>query len=166
LARNLNNAYIPLGKMFACLAKKTLGALSEKLDHTGLDRFFYPLLKVSEAGGTLTQQKLADVLDTDKVTTVRIIDHLSKKGLVKRQVNKLDRREHLLTLTAKGQKIIPQIERGFSEFEEAAFSGISKSDKLAFIRIMDRIKGNISLLPSRKLQMKVNYNHKNKKAVQ
>lgn len=161
MSQSEQNSYISLGKIFASLAKKTLGALSEKLDYTGLDRFYYPLLKIYEAGGSLTQQKLSDMLNTDKVTTVRVIDYLSEKNLVKRQINNLDRREHLLILTANGKKIIPKIEKGFTEFEEAAFTGISKADKLAFIEIMDKIEGNISALPSKKLQMRVNY-HKNK----
>ncbi|MFL5731131.1 MAG: MarR family winged helix-turn-helix transcriptional regulator [Cytophagaceae bacterium] len=145
------------------MAKKTLGVLSEKLEHTGLDRFFYPLLVISREGGTLSQQSLSCILNSDKVTTLRIIDYLSKKGLVKRVVNKNDRREHLLTITPKAEKIIPKIEKGFMEFEKDAFQGISKQDKASFMEIMNKVDANISLLPSRKIQVRMNYN-KNKAA--
>jgi DNA-binding MarR family transcriptional regulator len=142
---------VPLGRTFACLTKKYLGILADKLEFSGIDRFFYPLVLIHKESGNLTQQKLSDILATDKVTTVRVIDYLSKKGLVKRQVNKNDRREHLLSTTSKAEKIIPRIKKAFEELEENAFKGMNKSRIEDFNHCLQLVQRNLSGLPSKKI---------------
>jgi DNA-binding MarR family transcriptional regulator len=143
--------FTPLGKTCAELAKKYLGILADKMEFSGIDRFFYPLLLINKENGGLTQQRLSDILRTDKVTTVRVIDYLSKKGLVKRQVNKDDRREHLLFTTLKAEKIIPFIEKAFEEIEEEAFKGMTRSRIDDFNNCLHLVQNNLSDLPSKKI---------------
>jgi DNA-binding MarR family transcriptional regulator len=101
--------------------------------------------------GQLTQQKLSDILKTDKVTTVRIIDYLSKNGLVKRQINKNDRREHLLITTAKAARLVPRIKKALEEIEEAAFKKMSKNKIEDFNTCLQLINTNLSAFPSKKI---------------
>jgi DNA-binding MarR family transcriptional regulator len=152
--------FIPLGKTFASLAKVCLGVLSEKLGGSGIDRFFYPLLVIHNENGKITQQGLSGILKTDKVTTVRVIDYLSDKGLVKRQVNKEDRREHLLLLTPKGGKIIPALHKAYSEIEKQALAGLSKKQMEDFHISLNLVQENLSKLPSRKINIKFNSTNK------
>jgi MarR family transcriptional regulator for hemolysin len=148
---------LPMGKMFTDAAKAYFGVLAERLEHTGIDRFFYTLLIIYEGGGNLTQQKLSDVINADKVTTVRVIDYLSKKGLVKREVNKKDRREHLLILTPKALKIIPDICATLKGIEKEMFAGISAGKKAEFSNCLTIIMGNLSKLPSERMNVKVKF---------
>ena len=149
---------LPIGKVFTDVAKAYFGALAIQLEHTGIDRFFYTLMVINEGGGSLTQQKLSDIIKADKVTTVRVIDYLSKKGLVKREVNKNDRREHLLVLTPKANKIMPDICNALKNLENEMFAGISPSKKTEFSDCLSRIMGNLSKLPSEKMNVKVKFN--------
>jgi len=149
---------LPMGKVFAKIAKAYFGMLAERLDYTGIDRFFYTLVVIHAGGGTLTQQKLSELIHSDKVTTVRIIDYLSKNGLVKREVNKKDRREHLLLLTPKGVKIIPEISGAYKNIEKEMFAGISAAKRAEFSDCLTIIMGNLSKLPSEKMNVKVKFN--------
>lgn len=148
--------FIPLGKTFTSLAKQYLGVLAEKSAPMGITRFSYPLLIIHNENDNITQQRLSDILRTDKVTTVRIIDYLSKKGLVKRQVNKEDRREHLLIMTSKGKKIIPDLHKAYAEIEKEALKGLSKKQVEDFHHCLSKVQDNLSLLPSRKINIKFN----------
>jgi DNA-binding MarR family transcriptional regulator len=152
--------FIPLGKTFTSLAKQYFGIITEKMGHTGIDRFFYPLLVIHYENDSITQQRLSDILQTDKVTTVRVIDYLSKKGLVKRQVNKKDRREHLLILTAKGKKIIPELNKAYIAIEKEALKGLSRKRIEDFHECLSIARNNLSRLPSRKINIKFNNTNK------
>lgn len=147
----------PIGKVFMDVAKVYFGVLAERLEHTGIDRYFYTLMVINEGKGKLTQQKLSDMLKMDKVTTVRVIDYLSKKELVKREVNENDRREHLLMLTKKGQKIMPEICDAIKDMENELFEGISDNKRADFSESMHLIIGNLSRLPSKKMKVKVKF---------
>jgi MarR family transcriptional regulator, transcriptional regulator for hemolysin len=146
----------PLGRTFTVLAKTYLGILAEKLEHTKIDRFFYALLLIDKEKGTITQQRLSEILMTDKVTIVRVIDYLSKNGLVKRQVNKSDRREHLLILTSKAEKILPDIKKAYEQTENEALKGISSKRRDDFKECLAIVQRNLSFLPSKKIIIKFN----------
>src|SRR6476469_7756754 len=118
----------PLGKRCTDLAKNYLAFLVENLESSGLDRYYYMLLVLHENSGKITQQQLSELLNCDKVTTLRNLDHLSKLDLIERVVNQKDRREHLLQVTVKGKKLIPEIRKTYQELEQGAFKGMSESE--------------------------------------
>ncbi|WP_249598943.1 MarR family winged helix-turn-helix transcriptional regulator [Peribacillus frigoritolerans] len=49
-----------------------------------------------------TQKELAEAIDKNQTTIVRMIHSMEKKGLIKRIFNEQDRRSHYLFLTLKG----------------------------------------------------------------
>ncbi|HEX8548757.1 MAG TPA: MarR family transcriptional regulator [Cytophagaceae bacterium] len=143
----------PTWKIFTELAKKSLGIISQRLEHTVLDKYYFALTLIHKNNGSITQQKLAEMLNTDKVTIVRVIDHFSKKGLVKRSTNKEDRREHLLFLTTKALKIIPEIEDTFVQLEKEFFKGIDSKKQKEFLECLNIIEKNISDIPTNKINL-------------
>lgn len=52
-----------------------------------------------------TQKELAEGIDKNQTTVVRMIQSMERKGLVKKIFNEQDRRSHLLFLTEKGDEI-------------------------------------------------------------
>jgi len=158
----MKESSIPTGKLLTELAKNYFGVLTEKLEKkTGINRYFYALLVIKEGQGVLTQQMLTDLLNTDKVTMVRIVDYLSKKGMVKRQSNDKDRRAYQLVLTVKGEKIIPEIKQAYREMEEILFDGISEKKKKEFNECINSMQANLHKLPSKKLNLKIIHATKN-----
>lgn len=59
---------------------------------------------LSSEKGT-TQKELAEGIDKNQTTVVRMIQSMERKGLVKKIYNEQDRRSHHLLLTEKGHEV-------------------------------------------------------------
>jgi len=147
----LNHANIfknsPIGKPFSVLTKLYIGALTEKLKHLDIERYYYIVFCIDEYPGNITQQELSNITGIDKVSMVRIIDYLSKKGYVNRQQNSNDRREYFIELTAKSRKALPDIRNAFQELNKVALKGIAKEQIECFGMCLDTIQQNLESLP-------------------
>ena len=137
----------PLSLMFNMLYKKYDHAAEQELYHADLDRYFYVLGLICN-DQEITQQCLANCLQIDKATMVRIIDYLTEKDLVKRNPHNEDRRAYLISATAKGIKLAPKIEATFSQLNKLAFKGFSAEEKKIFLELMNRMDNNLSEVAS------------------
>lgn len=117
-------AELPLWLQLNKVSKKYMDALAVKLGHLGIRRHYFLLVAIGEGKGTLTQQELADLLETDKVTMVGILDSLTRSGFVRRTASSQDRRKHLITLTPKAEKALPKIKKVIAELNRRALSGL------------------------------------------
>jgi MarR family transcriptional regulator for hemolysin len=88
----------------AILAKTYFGALTKRLEHLEIERYYSILILIENHGADCTQQFICDELKMDKVSMVRIVDYLVEKKYVKKVVNPKDRREHLFNLQKKQLK--------------------------------------------------------------
>jgi DNA-binding MarR family transcriptional regulator len=77
-----------------------------------------------------------------------MIDYLSDKGLVIREVNPNDRREHRILASKKGLKYVTKIEASFNDINEKAFAGFTKAEVKQYIEMCQRINDNLQSLPS------------------
>jgi MarR family transcriptional regulator for hemolysin len=129
--------------MLSFLGKEYLHLLRVKLKHLDIDRNYYALVLIDSHDGKITQQELALILDTDKVSIVRVIDYLSGRGYVKRVQNIEDRRKHSLVLTNKARLAIPEIKKSFNEINEIALNGLTISQVSELVETINKIKSNI-----------------------
>jgi len=120
-------AEIPLWLQLNKVSKKYMDALAAKLGHIGIRRHFFLLVAIGEAKGRATQQELADLLETDKVTMVNILDSLAEAGFIRRTASKEDRRKHLIVLTAKAEKHLPKIRKVIADLNRKALAGLPDS---------------------------------------
>ncbi|REE94650.1 MarR family transcriptional regulator [Paenibacillus taihuensis] len=71
------------------------------------------ILSVLDGDKATTQKELAEAIDRDQTTVVRMIHSLEKKGIVQRFVHDTDKRSHNLFLTDKGielkSKVLPVV---------------------------------------------------------
>jgi len=121
------HTFQPLGRMLSRLGKSYLQLLNSRLNFLDIQRNYYALLLIELGESNITQNELAQQLETDKVSIVRIIDHLSAKGYVNRIRSSKDRRKYCLTLTDKA----------------IAFEGMSETRKSAFYLTLNTIKNNL-----------------------
>jgi MarR family transcriptional regulator, transcriptional regulator for hemolysin len=137
----------PIGRLFSSLGKGYLSLLRTKLQHLDIDRNYFALVLIESYNGEISQQELAILLETDKVSIVRIVDYLSEKGFVKRVRKMNDRRKCNLVLTEKAKAAIPEIKKSFTEMNETALFGFSskQSEELAqfLVKIDNNLTGNI-----------------------
>lgn len=91
----------------------------------------------------MSQQNIADVIQKDKNSVTKIIDSLEKKNLVKRSMDKKDRRINQIELTEEAyalQKITTQVA---IEFMNGAVKGIDNQDLDTFVEVMRKLKNNL-----------------------
>src|SRR3954471_24106161 len=139
--------YKPIGRILGALTKQYFGALSKSMEYFGIDRHFYPLVVIDTTEEKCTQQYLSCMLDVDKVSMVRVMDYLMEKGMITREVNSKDRREHLIKLTPKAKKIMPQVYDGINKMNSLALKGLNKSEQAQFYFMMNKMAKNIENLP-------------------
>lgn len=149
-----------LGFHFSHLTKYYLGTLSARLSELDIDRYFYPLILISECKGSICQKDLASLLKIDNVTMVRVVDYLAKAGYVKRVTSKKDRRFHNLVLTEKGEDAIPLIKEGYKEINKICFKGFKTDEKQQFELML--MKMEINLLKNPRREFKLNFQKINK----
>ncbi len=123
-----------------------------------LDKWFYVLLKIHEAEDELSQQDLADALLLDKVTITRAVDHLSKKGYVRRVDCPQDRRKYHLRTLPKARAVVKDIRATFEALNELAFAGMKAADRKRFKADLARINANLAHPEGRK--MRITYSKK------
>ncbi len=147
--------YMPIGRQMAVITKQYFGALSKNMEYLGVDRHFFPLVVIDKTQEKCTQQYLSCILGIDKVCMVRVMDHLVEKGMITREVNAEDRREHLIKLTPKGRKIMPEIYRGIDEMNALALKGLKKDEQRAFHTAMDLMAKNLENLPVNEVEIQL-----------
>jgi MarR family transcriptional regulator, transcriptional regulator for hemolysin len=133
----------PLGRMLSGLGKGYLQLLRAKLQHLDIDRNYYALVLIESKDGRITQQELAELLDTDKVSIVRVIDYLSEKGYLQRIPNTEDRRKHSLQLTAKAKLALPDIKQSFTDINETVLKELTNSQVSELTETIKKIKSNL-----------------------
>jgi MarR family transcriptional regulator for hemolysin len=134
----------PLGRVLAGIGRSFLNAVNTKLNHLDIERNYYALILIGEGKGMITQQDLADLLNSDKVSIVRIIDYLSGRGYVKRSKDPVDKRKYRLTLTDKAEMELPLIRNTIDEVVQKALKGLSDDKIETFYETLNIIKNNMN----------------------
>ena len=119
--------------------------LKKQLAERGFDDFAsshgYILYQLSVNSG-ITMKELSEKINRDKSTTTVLVRKLEKAGLLRITVDQNDKRNKLLSLTAKGSEY-NQMTKNLSEQLLATFyKGFSQAEKDEFCEFLERIKRN------------------------
>jgi MarR family transcriptional regulator, transcriptional regulator for hemolysin len=133
-----------LGRVLSRLGRSYLHLLNSRLNHLDLVRNYYALMLIEPRDGKITQNELASLLETDKVSIVRVIDYLAAKGYVDRVRSSYDRRKYCLTLTAKAKTALPGIRKSVEDVTKIAFAGLTESQISAFFKTLETLKTNLN----------------------
>lgn len=88
------------------LGRITRAAIKDAFAEQGLSfRAHFVLLCLSESG-KLSQTELADRIAMDRSDLVKVLDELERSGHVRRSADRLDRRRHILSITALGERTL------------------------------------------------------------
>ena len=133
----------PVSRKLNVLGKAYLAVLGNHMAHLDINRYYYPLTVIYHYDGELTQKALAGKLGKDKSIIVKIIDELTEKGFVYRQINPVDRRQHLLGVTDKAKKTVPHIIRVFEHMNQSASKNVSAHDMEIFESVLAKMRVNL-----------------------
>lgn len=148
----------PFVKVLHFLSKDYFGAVSHLMAETDLDRNYYTLLVICRNESGLTQKELSSMLEVDKVTMSRKIDHLVNLGYITREAHVDDRRTILLKATPKASPLAKAISDAYAHLNAQAFEGLSNREREAFMATAEILRNNMKQLPQ--TDVKVEYKPK------
>lgn len=144
---------LPLGRILGFLTKQYIGLLAKRMENTPVERYYFALMIIGQNSGKISQQQLADQLLTDKVCMVRMLDCLSRDGLIERTVNPGDRRQHLLSVTEKGLPWVKEIEKAQQETEEIFLSFLKPEVRDSFQQELKTLCTSVIDLPVEEVEL-------------
>lgn len=141
------NTEIPLGRIFGDLAKEYIGIFNLRLQHLPINRYYYALIVIDAHEGDLSQTTLGDELYLDKASVVRMLDYLEEAGCITRCQNPCDRRAHILNLTEKARKMIPEIQKAIRDTNLISLTNIESPNTSSFEARLHQIMVNLKSEP-------------------
>lgn len=105
MSNKKNSSY--LAELMMDVMPKALQAIREEMRKGRGERLTVPQFRVLAAvnRGICHNKEIGDLLGVSEAAISRMIDFLVKDGLIKKSINKIDRRQTVLTLSSEGQKL-------------------------------------------------------------
>ncbi|MEW6446602.1 MAG: MarR family transcriptional regulator [Bacillota bacterium] len=125
----MQHLLVELSRATQLLEKSEVGCCGITLSQCHL------LLEVSrrEGDGETSQSDLAAVLGLDLSTVSRVVDGLVRQDLLKREVNSLDRRRSILTLTDSGEELVKSINRNMRSYTQEVLKQLPPEKRQAVL---------------------------------
>lgn len=99
--------------------------------------------------GDMNQASLADLLDVAPISAGRLVERLEEGGWVSRTGNPNDRRELLVSLTAKAEAVLTRARRVGDEVAVEALAGFTPEEAEQFSAMLQRVRANLGPLVER-----------------
>lgn len=118
-------------------------ALSAELAPEGITFRQMQVLGCLAVEGELSQTDLADRMNIEPPTLVRVLDCMAREGLIERCADPNDRRKNLIRPTAKAVPIWERIIVCADRVEERAARGLSDQDLEQLRTLLQRVLSNL-----------------------
>jgi DNA-binding MarR family transcriptional regulator len=94
--------------------------------------------------GRVTQVGLARATASDPSALVRILDDLEKREFVERHRSETDRREMLVSLTAKGRKVLGPLSVAHKRLADATAVALTGDERRVFVALAEKIRSSLT----------------------
>jgi DNA-binding MarR family transcriptional regulator len=140
LAENRSSA----GLLLALLGQFAMRRLREAHICHDLSPRQFQLLGLLHDNGPMSQRELGQEMDTDPSVLVTLLNPLERAGLLSRRRDPLDRRRHLVTLTAGGERRLDAAARAQREAEDQLFAGLDHEQREQLRTLLLALKDGLS----------------------
>ena len=104
----------------------------------------YQLLSSVERGAPTSQLALARRLGIDRTVMTYLIDDLVEAGLVERQTDPRDRRARTVVVTARGRRLLPDLDRRLASVEAELLAALSPAEADRFRRLLRKAAADLA----------------------
>ncbi len=115
----------------------------QKARNCGLTRSQWQAIAYLAKNEGIHQAALADLLEIEPITLVRILDKLADRGLVERRQHGTDRRIWLLFLTDAARPLIAEMQPVAEATRAEALHGASRENRDSLIETLNLMKSNL-----------------------
>ncbi|MGA2927510.1 MAG: MarR family transcriptional regulator [Solirubrobacteraceae bacterium] len=125
-----------LGLLLAVLGHHAMRRLRETHTRHNLSPRQYQLLALLHEQGSTGQRELGQTMETDPSMLVTLLNALEADALVSRTRDPVDRRRHLVALTARGKCRLAIAARAQCEVEDSLFGGLDGEQREQLRRLL------------------------------
>jgi DNA-binding MarR family transcriptional regulator len=118
--------------------------IDRRLHPLGLTRAQWSVLAIVSNRDGLSQSQLAEMLEIEKTTAGRLIDHVEKRGWIERRPIPGDRRLWGVCLTEQARPLIAEVERIVLSTRTEMLSGLSPEQQQGLSHALQAVKSNLS----------------------
>ncbi len=111
--------------------------------HLGFTRSQWLVLLHLAKNEGIHQAGLAEILEMEPISLVRILDKLEARGLIERRQHPTDRRLWLLHLDHKAHSSLEALQAIGEITRSEALAGLADADRAALLRMLDGVKANL-----------------------
>jgi len=133
-----------LGFLLHDAARLLRKRFEQKARSLGLTRSQWQVLAHLARNEGIHQGALAEILEIEPITLVRILDRLQAAELVERRPHSTDRRLRLLYLTERAHPILDTMRQIGAETRAEALVGVSASDQERLIDVLLTMRANLT----------------------
>jgi DNA-binding MarR family transcriptional regulator len=94
----------------------------------------------------ISQKDLVDKLNITPASVSNIVGQMESQGLLVRVQDEKDRRKFILSLTEKGQNMVPHVIDTWTKIQEETIQGFTESEKTTFFRLLKQLEKNLDRL--------------------
>ncbi len=130
------------------LMPKAMQSIREEMRQGRGDRLTVPQFRVLAAvnRGLCSNKEIGDLLGVSEAAISRMVDTLVQDGLLKKAINKIDRRQSVLSLTSEGNKLYSFIRNDARNRLKNKLGALSSEDTDTVIKGLEILQKNLTLL--------------------
>lgn len=132
-----------LAAMLTRLAREATTAEAPHLDRHGLRMWEYVILMALETGPAQTQAQLAGLTGRDKTRLIADLDALAAQDLITRTTDPADRRNRVITLTARGQRLLKRCRDDIRAAEPDVLAPLTATERGALISSLEKVASRL-----------------------
>jgi DNA-binding MarR family transcriptional regulator len=121
-------------------ATHRIGLYLARLRDDGLSQGEAHILALLATAGPSTIAHLHRGLAHKRSTLTSILDRLTARGFITRDVGKSDRRTFMITPTAKGRRAAARVHAHLTDLEQAVAARVSAADMKGFLKVVSAVE--------------------------
>jgi len=133
-----------LGFVLHEVARLLKRRFEQKAKELGLTRAQWQTLAYLNVHEGIHQGKLADILEIESITLVRILDKLEARGLIERRQHPTDRRMWQLYLRDEARPLIAEMQKIGDATRGEALAGVTDADRELLLQTLKTMKRNLA----------------------
>jgi MarR family transcriptional regulator, transcriptional regulator for hemolysin len=132
-----------VGFLLHDVARMMRKRFEQRAAHLGFTRSQWQVLVHLAQNEGINQAGLADILEVEPITLVRILDRLEARGLIERRPHSKDRRVWLLYLTEAAHPSLSLLRVLGEKTRSEALAGLSSAAQEQLVENLTRMKANL-----------------------
>ncbi len=138
-----DNALRTIGFVLHDVGRLMRKRFEQQAAHLGFTRSQWLVLLHLAKNEGIHQAGLAEILEIEPISLVRILDKLEGRGLIERRQHPTDRRLWLLFLDPKAHSSLEPLHAIGEATRSEALVGLSDTDRAAMLRMLGTVKTNL-----------------------